>query len=390
MVTCSGAAQALIAVGIACLASADGSDRFLHVSGDAAERGIRLGEALRPAIFELLEVKKKLYAARSGFMDTWEAVAKAAKPLVAEHAPVAYAELQGAAQVVGEDALWLLMTEYEMFVHSRATDTMVGKCTGFAARFPGEKRQRDVIVAGQTNDEPLDLWVNGMHDLVILYDSKPDENIPRALAYTHPGYAAYMGINSAGLSVLWQYVDNTERNLFGGVPTMALIREMLTYRTAESASEYLKRVPRAIPNTFILTDYKKVISVELTPTRHTTQVITKGAHAHANHFVFDQDAMDDDVQKNSKSSHRRFDAMRSAAKSLGERVSVGLLQEALSQPPIERPADDCNCTLATIVFDQHNLEMTIRFKGDMMRGQTGFRVYHFPEGPFLNSSMVVM
>ena len=38
------------------------------------------------------------------------------------------------------------------------------------------------------------------------------------------GWAAYMGVNEAGLVVLWQYIDDTSRNFDSGVPTVVLIR----------------------------------------------------------------------------------------------------------------------------------------------------------------------
>ena len=78
------------------------------------------------------------------------------------------------------------------------------------------------------------------------------EKKKKTLIYTHPGYPAYMGMNSHGLAVLWQYIDNGERNLENGVPTVVLIREMLTKSTLTQAVTYLREVPHMIPNHFLL------------------------------------------------------------------------------------------------------------------------------------------
>ena len=101
--------------------------------------------------------------------------------------------------------------------------------------------------------------------------------------YTHPGIPAYMGMNSGGLCVLWMYIDDGKRQL--GVPTNALICELLCRTTLEGALGYLERVPRTIPKNFLLAYLTDgLYNVELSP----RQFYPLGDHEvlyHANHIL---------------------------------------------------------------------------------------------------------
>ena len=68
---------------------------------------------------------------------------------------------------------------------------------------------------------------------------------PPALVYTHPGYPAYMGVNGAGLAVLWQYIDTGERN-DAGVPTCVMLRELLAQTSLDAAVALLHAAPLTV------------------------------------------------------------------------------------------------------------------------------------------------
>ena len=97
---------------------------------------------------------------------------------------------------------------------------------------PGLIQKTAAPFAGQTNDEDFSEWIPYL-DVVLKHQNTEG---PSALVYTHPGIAAYMGMNNAGLSVLWQYIDNGERAADGlGVPTNCIIRELLFYDDLDDA-----------------------------------------------------------------------------------------------------------------------------------------------------------
>lgn len=86
-----------------------------------------------------------------------------------------------------------------------------GHCTAFSSY--GTTAQEQPQYCGQNNDEDPPQWGNATFD-VVLHLGKGETN--ESLIYTHPGIPAYMGMNSNGLSVLWQYIDNGERNINEG------------------------------------------------------------------------------------------------------------------------------------------------------------------------------
>lgn len=114
------------------------------------------------------------------------------------------------------------------------------------------------VLAGQTNDEPCHLFDNGNADVVLrLEDTRLEggagsDGIPTVLTVTHPGMTAFKGMNSEGLVLCTNAIDNGERQLFGGVPRTCLAREILTRRTLPEAIELLEAVPRSIPLLYFL------------------------------------------------------------------------------------------------------------------------------------------
>ena len=75
-------------------------------------------------------------------------------------------------------------------------------------------------------------------------------------------------MNSCGLVMCTNAIDNGERQLFGGVPRTFLARKLLTCRTLPEAMELLNSVPRSIPLLYMLSQpgYGTVV-VESCPSR---------------------------------------------------------------------------------------------------------------------------
>jgi len=175
-----------------------------------------------------------------------------------------------------------------------------------------------------------------------------------------------MGVNSHGLSVLWQYVDNGERGL--GVPTNVIIREMLAQKSLSDALSFLKRVPRMIPNNFILTDSDLTVNVEVSPSHFSPLYVPHGFVVHTNHFLFDQDMQDHDVGlKSSSTSVQRERAFRAMVKARdGRAMHTGDLEGMLHTHPVFRDGKNGTDThtLVSMVFNTSARSMSIWFKGD--------------------------
>eukprot|EP00931_Biecheleriopsis_adriatica_P101297 TRINITY_DN76467_c0_g1_i1.p1 TRINITY_DN76467_c0_g1~~TRINITY_DN76467_c0_g1_i1.p1 ORF type:complete len:382 (+),score=53.57 TRINITY_DN76467_c0_g1_i1:69-1214(+) len=335
-------------------------ERLVHLHGDGFARGAALAKARGSSIRKLFELKLSVYGKIDGAVEKWSAMAKAAEEQIREHAPVSWQELQGAAnagmQGVNMHTMLMLAVEYEVYVELTSSVrshplSPADKCTGFGA--PG--------LSGQNNDEVPSLYLDGAED-VVLSLLAPDGT--GTLIYTHPGWPAYMGMNSHGLSVLWQYIDTGERG--PGVPTNVLIREMLAQTSLQSALRFLKHTPRMIPNNFILTDLSGVVNVEVSSTHFTPLALVKGFVVHTNHLLFDQGMQDRDIG-NSKTSKQRYEAMRAMVRQHdGSPINIEHLQTMLATHPVFRDGANGtdNDTLASLVFDSHSLSMGIWFKGD--------------------------
>ena len=241
--------------------------RVVIAEGDAFVRGRIVGAACAEDIRAILTSQDFMNILdRSGNLRDWLPRARKALPLIEEHAPVSLGEMQGLAEGAGldfEDIL-LLTCSYDksfQFMSELAEARQVkGKsdtagCTSFAALTPN-----GLICAENNDDRPWD-WDNANHDVVLhLIDSDGLE----VLNYTHPGILATFGMNSAGLVLMWMYIDNGDRA--DGLPTYAMVRETLSKRTLAEAVDYLRSVPRCMPNAFLLArDGEGICSVEAAP-----------------------------------------------------------------------------------------------------------------------------
>jgi len=348
------------------------------LEGDPSARGAALVRLRGQAIRKLWAAKQAFYGSTPGGLEAWEAMAQQALQPMMHHAPVAFAELKGAVeQGRGENitltVMVMLAVEYEF--QMRASTTTPQRCTAFAQ--PG--------LAGQNNDETPSDYLQGSEDTVLHMQGGGQ---PAALIYTHPGMAAYMGMNEHGLSVLWQTVDDGERAV--GVPTTFLIREMLAQASLEDALRFLEHAPRTMPNNFILTDGSRVVNCEVSPSHFTATVVTQGFVVHTNHFIFDQAMEDRDVYRN-PNSLLRYKAMRdmvrahegatsAAAGAPSAEVRASDLEGMLSTNPVFRDGKHGtdSDTLATMVYNTTARIMHIRFKGDSL---DAFCRYEFSRSP---------
>jgi len=214
------------------------------------------------------------------------------------------------------------------------------------------------LILGQTNDEDPEDWFSAKYDKVI---HLTDENNCKSFIYTHPGIPAYMGMNCHKLVVLWQYVDNAERNLLTGVPTTAIIRELLTKQTLSSAMEFLKNTPLAVPNNFILAQEGcGGINVECTPSRIVTKELQIDSFCHANHFLTDSELIKSDigVKRPDSTSLTRQSEMESRFAAQKNKISIDETKNILKKYPITYER-----TLASMVFLPSENAMHILFKG---------------------------
>eukprot|EP01138_Halocafeteria_seosinensis_P011896 gb/GECG01012158.1/.p1 GENE.gb/GECG01012158.1/~~gb/GECG01012158.1/.p1 ORF type:complete len:410 (+),score=49.37 gb/GECG01012158.1/:1-1230(+) len=349
------------------------SDRLVPIQGSTAfARGVSMGKALKDSVDAIFDLQKREYAERMAY---WKSMAKNIEEYIEEYAPVTYAEMLGMNQAGIEwETLLLMACNYEMFMTDGVwlkegltakgelwkkvlpeARQRQGHCTAFSSY--GTTAQEQPQYAGQNNDEDPPMWANATHD-VVMHLGKGEAN--ESLIYTHPGLPAYMGMNKNGLSVLWQYIDNGERNINEGVPTCVLLREVLKFGKIEDAVDYLRSTPRTVPNNFLLSQCGYgANNIECSPTHFTEVRVARGDVTHANGIIFDEEMASHEIHIVNNTSPARYKAIKEMINEYRSGMNPSVGMKMLSTPPVFN-----NDTMASMVFDPQEGAMHIRFMGD--------------------------
>ncbi|OQY03896.1 MAG: hypothetical protein B6I22_10560, partial [Desulfobacteraceae bacterium 4572_123] len=221
------------------------------------------------------------------------------------------------------------------------------------------------LICGQNNDECLNHWAAGQLDAVIHHRS---ESGMETFVYTHPGIPAYMGMNSAGLCLLWMAIDNGERS--PGLPTNVLIREVLHFTTLKSAVKYIEKVPRSLPNCFLLAHPDEgICSIECSPSFF-RPVYSRSTLYHTNHILDEEMAVSERKKDDPASSTvSRYAAMGALIEKYHGKIDISLAGRMLSDHTRypesicahPRPSAIYSKTLASMVFQPESKSMKIAF-----------------------------
>jgi len=334
--------------------------RLIEAQGSAYERGRAIGAATRDRIHTILAKQEDADRGKDGLtLHEWLPTARSFLPLIETHAPETLMEMRGVADGAAlpfEDIL-LLACVYE----KRMGAGTASHCTGFAAL--DDATSTGNLICGQNNDEEIEAWSGGEADVVVHH---VDESGLESLIYTHAGIPAYMGMNSAGLCILWMYIDNGERG--PGVPTCIILRELLRHESLDAAVNYLGSIPRAVPNNFILAHATDgAVNIEYSSSQfHPTVAAT--AVCHANHIV-DSAMSEGERVVNTSTSRDRQTALTNAVATHTGKIDVGIAKQMLSDHS-GAPRSICahphagspnGKTLASMVFHPAEAAMYIAF-----------------------------
>lgn len=338
------------------------SFRYLIVSGNSYERGQTIGKSWRDRIVTILKSLENATLAQDGkTLHQWLPQAKTFLPIIREFAPITLEEMQGMANGSGLpfDDILLLSCAYEKYFQVHASE----HCTAFAAM--NEASKNSDLICGENNDESLHHWAAGLLDGVVHHHHKSGME---TLVYTHPGIPAYIGMNSAGLCLLWMAIDNGERS--SGLPTNILIREALNYTTLKSAVEYIEKSPKTVPNSYLLAHPEDgICSIECS-TSFFCPVYSNDVIYHANNIVDKKMAINDKkLDDPASSTISRFQAMGSLIEKYNGIIDMSVAKKMLSDHTRfpesicahPRPNAIYAKTLASMVFHPANGSMEIAF-----------------------------
>lgn len=235
------------------------------IQGTPTRAGVQYGRKYRAEIYQFLNLLK------NDNTFNWEGTREIAhryEEFIKTFTPFTFAFLNGVAQGSKVDRLDLVtLLAHEEIVHHP-------HCTGISAKDPHTQK----TVLGQTWD-----WAPRYAPFgsVVEYDIKGGQKV---LSYHFPGLWSAMGINKAGLSLVWTgvgYYPNVKPMM--GVPTYAIISELLQKKSVDEAVEFLERIPNAGSFAFLIADDHETAAIEAAPNK---VVVDRESNTHlrANHY----------------------------------------------------------------------------------------------------------
>lgn len=334
--------------------------RYLKIEGNSRERGIKIGENIKDRI-DVYYVNLIKYSKTELNIDFNEFANRCIDFMtyIEKYAPNTKEEIYGIVEgskhsinkVLALNVAYDLTMENCPIMHS-------DKCTAFSVF--SNTTLDNMVICGQTNDESFQNWPS---ELDMVFHHKDISGL-ETIIYTHPGVVAYMGMNNAGISILWTYIDNGERQI--GLPTNIIIREMLTMCSLEEIEDYLKSIPHSVPNNFIVTHKSgKSMSFECFPNKVYTYT-NSNYITHTNHNLFSDNEEDKSASWSSKD---RISVIEELIKENYGSINIDIAKDFLrshrrfpasicSHPNINRPLYK---TLCSMIFDLTNLEAHIAF-----------------------------
>ena len=320
-------------------------------SGTPHAAGAAYGECLRNEILGFFQTEFGLEKAKG------LSLARRCLPFLKRYAPSTARFLEGMAQgslLTNEEALLLCFHEE----HYHLTFQQRPHCTAIAAGSEALGRRKAFLV--QNWDWPIYFypWSSAL-------DLKLGGSKPRILSYQYPGLFTAAGINEHGLALTW-----TGGGYFpvvaprAGVPTYALISEVLLRKDLGDALRYLERTPRAGSFMFLLGDKSgETAVVEATPTLlHIER--GKGISCRANLFEFPDIIKESRQERPNRRKHHsvvRLGAMRNTMKHWQPgRISERNLRAVLSEEPVLVQRNRVHATLDQIAADCKDRSLEIR------------------------------
>jgi hypothetical protein len=231
----------------------------INLSGSPSERGRAFGELRRAQIHAWLDdwlgslalagISDPLGYARRFIRDT------EFMPVIDAYASDVLDELRamaGAADISFELLLAAQLMDEE-WVYRKAThgSPLGDKCSSFAIRAASNR-----MWIGQNMD--LDASTDG-HQLMVR--TSADGGKPATLVFTVGGLIALLGVNARRIAVCVNYLPQLPTST-RGLPVAFVIRKALQSRTLDEAASFVKSVPHAVGQHYLVADTSNIRSLE--------------------------------------------------------------------------------------------------------------------------------
>jgi len=263
---------------------------------------------------------------------------------IKKYTPFTHKFLMGVARATKVDRLDLVtLLAHEEIVHQP-------HCSGVCVKDGTDQK----TVLGQTWDWPPRYAPFGD---VVEYEIADGEHV---MSYQFPGLWAATGLNKSGLSLIWTgvgYYPNVKPR--DGVPTYAIISELLQKKSVDEAIEFLVNIPNAGSFAFLIADKNKIAVIEAAPGK---LVVEQDANIYlrANHY--DNPILKEFTHQNMPSDHesirrREILELRFRAQAKKGKLNIAAIQRILGGSKKISNYSQANATIAMIAIDPAELEL---------------------------------
>ncbi len=251
------------------------------------DRGKKYGEAKKDSIDKLVRYLYKEYSESKKAKDFILEHVRKHIPYIKEYSQDIFEEIKGVAEGSKKQLEEIVM----IHMHEERADFSSHNCTSFAST--GNATSKKETFIGQTWDISKNLCeVAG----AFLLKERINDSLD-ILAYTYAGMLAGAGMNSAGISLVWNSVPRLDLKI--GVPTYIIIADILRQDKIGDALASIFRAKRAGCFNFLIADKTEIYSIEATPNdvgiRYSNDYLV-----HSNHYLSDKFKEKQDIAKVAK------------------------------------------------------------------------------------------
>lgn len=252
--------------------------KVVEMHGSFADRGYQHGQQLKAEIHEFYEkwIRVSQECANPPQERDLLNYAKLHLPFSQEYAPELIEEMEGIAQGAGisfEKIFFLnCYDEVSSYSPEVVAKGLKGGCTAFAA--VGDATVSGGTLLGQGWD--MDGWY-----IPYVFHIKSWGDEPEIIGLTHPGLLCGCGLNSCGISFVWNSLKPTDTRI--GVPVTLIGRKVLHQATLSGAVGKIINAYRANGFNMLLGSPEGAADVETTAEKYFVTYV-QDLFAHANHY----------------------------------------------------------------------------------------------------------
>ena len=289
--------------------------RIVDAAGSHREIGRAHGEEMRETIREGIG---RWHNRGDDYIDTFLA-ATGFVSAIDSFAPQLMEEVRGIAEAARQRPRTVLA--YQMMDEEwafRSSGASIEACSAF-----GVKRQDGTSIVAQNMDLP-----SHYDGTQVLLRARPDD-APALMVLTPAGMIGTCGLNVEGVAVCVNALFQL-RHDHHGLPVGFVLRWVLQQSTAGDAVEYLRSVPHATAQNYVIGDPDTVCDFEVSPGQ-ASEVPVEGAQVvHTNHALVNDD-LDPNVREDPRSTTvARLEMLRSTLGQMGSQVTVDDVKRTLS------------------------------------------------------------